>query len=336
MKTTGSEIYSLPPGEKIPMSNTTISPNPAGNSHPHVTRLADVEPIAAFGDRIWQLIHAEQTNGLVEVGLDETQPGGGPPFHLHTLEDELFWILEGNFEFTVGQSTRTVTPGSFIFAPRRVPHTFRCTSETPGRLIVIAAPGNFGTFFRRCSAEFATGAPDFGRIIAISAEHGITYPSPEEAAAYSPPADALQPKIVLPEEGEVLEMAGHRVKILLSAEETGEVYGLVHLQTPAGFGPPLHLHSREDELFLIQKGVYEFRLNEEAVRVGPGDVVWGPRPFPHNFRVVSEEPGQMLSLLMPGGFEQYFRRIQAEVQKQGFTPALAGRLQSEFGVDTLA
>ena len=65
-------------------------------------------------------------------------------------------------------------------------------------------------------------------------------------------------------------------------------------------------------------------------------MVWGPRPFPHSFRVVSEEPGQMLSLLLPGGFEHYFRRIREEIEQQGFTPELVEQLQGEFGVETLS
>ena len=52
------------------------------------------------------------------------------PRHTHSCEDEVWYVLEGEIVFTLGAETRTTGPGSFVYIPRRTPHTFQIKSET--------------------------------------------------------------------------------------------------------------------------------------------------------------------------------------------------------------
>ncbi|MFL6085518.1 MAG: cupin domain-containing protein [Mycobacterium sp.] len=47
-----------------------------------------------------------------------------PPPHRHRREDEIFCVLEGEYEFVVGDRTIPATAGSVVYGPRNIPHTF--------------------------------------------------------------------------------------------------------------------------------------------------------------------------------------------------------------------
>ncbi|MCW2924602.1 MAG: Cupin 2 conserved barrel domain protein [Thermoleophilia bacterium] len=56
-----------------------------------------------------------------------------------------------------------------------------------------------------------------------------------------------------------------------------------------GDGPDLHTHPYT-ETFVIQHGAVRFTVGEEAVDVGPGDVLVVPADTPHGFTNVGTEP----------------------------------------------
>jgi quercetin dioxygenase-like cupin family protein len=81
--------------------------------------------------------------GVVEVAM---RPGDEPPLHVHTSEDEWFWVVEGDVAFHVGGETYRGSAGSFASFPRGIPHTF--TVESPSaRFLVINTPGGFERMF---------------------------------------------------------------------------------------------------------------------------------------------------------------------------------------------
>jgi quercetin dioxygenase-like cupin family protein len=50
--------------------------------------------------------------------------GNGPPRHIHHRKDETFYVVEGEVAFSVGDRTINATPGTLVFLPRGIPHTF--------------------------------------------------------------------------------------------------------------------------------------------------------------------------------------------------------------------
>ena len=88
-------------------------------------------------------IHGRDTGGTLSVVESHDLPGGGPPPHIHHREDETFQILEGDYEFMVGGKTILAKPGTTLFAPRGVPHTYRYLGQTPGRLMCVITPSGF-------------------------------------------------------------------------------------------------------------------------------------------------------------------------------------------------
>lgn len=73
---------------------------------------------------------------------------GGPPMHIHPLQDEWFYVLEGEYVFQVGDDKYQMKTGDTIFLPRNVQHAFLQLTEK-GRMIVSVLPaGKMEAFFK--------------------------------------------------------------------------------------------------------------------------------------------------------------------------------------------
>ena len=100
------------------------------------------------------LAGAEDTDG--QFALMEAVGGRGnvPPPHIHHREDEIFYVLEGEIVVSVGDQTIPGTPGTMIFLPRDVRHSFTIQSEQ-SRMLILLTPAGFEAWFR----EFSVPAP---------------------------------------------------------------------------------------------------------------------------------------------------------------------------------
>jgi quercetin dioxygenase-like cupin family protein len=107
----------------------------------------------------------------------------------------------------------------------------------------------------------------------------------------------------------VVEWLGVRYKTILSAAETEGAMSVVDSLSPAGSGPPRHLHEREDETLVVLTGQCEFWLEGRTFIKGPGETSFIPRGREHTFRVVGDQPSRHLVILTPGGFEGFFSEM---------------------------
>ena len=76
-------------------------------------------------------LHGRDTGGIVSVVESHDEPGGGPPAHIHHREDETFQILEGEYEWTVGDKNFVAQKGATVFAPRGIPRVRAVRKSTP-------------------------------------------------------------------------------------------------------------------------------------------------------------------------------------------------------------
>ncbi|HWD94525.1 MAG TPA: cupin domain-containing protein [Verrucomicrobiae bacterium] len=105
-----------------------------------------------LGIALFIRIHGRQTNGVLSVCESHDGPGDGPPPHIHHREDETFQILDGEYEWTVGDKKFIARKGETIFAPRGVAHTYRYVGKQPGRLLCVITPAGFEGFFEEVGA----------------------------------------------------------------------------------------------------------------------------------------------------------------------------------------
>ncbi len=81
------------------------------------------------GEQMTFLITGEETGGAFFLAEMSVPPGGGPPPHIHSREDESFQILEGTLTVQVGGDTITASAGDFVYLPRGIAHSFKNTGD---------------------------------------------------------------------------------------------------------------------------------------------------------------------------------------------------------------
>ena len=92
-------------------------------------------------------VSGKDTEGAMCV-FEFTGASGGPP-HLHHDQDEWIYVVEGEFEFHVGNKRFHLSAGESVFMPRKVAHMWGCVSGKPGKIINVYQPaGKMEEFFR--------------------------------------------------------------------------------------------------------------------------------------------------------------------------------------------
>jgi quercetin dioxygenase-like cupin family protein len=109
---------------------------------------AGAGPYVDLGDHRGHIkVSAQSSGGDFVLAETEADPQGGVPPHIHTREDETFYILSGRFAIQIGEQTIEAEPGDTVFAPRNIAHAWYCVSDTPGRFLLLITPGaNFEAF----------------------------------------------------------------------------------------------------------------------------------------------------------------------------------------------
>ena len=129
-------------------------------------------------------VESKDTLGAYSLREFIVEPGTGPVPHRHSREDESFYILDGQLEFKIGERGERVivaAPGSFVFAPRGIPHTFKNVGTSRARGLVIISPAGLEKFFDERNAlrkELPATDPSYpGRDKALSEKYGLEYSS---------------------------------------------------------------------------------------------------------------------------------------------------------------
>ena len=123
---------------------------------------------------------------LVEV---EGPQGLAAPLHIHTDEDEGFYVTSGTVRVVIGDRTIDAPAGSFLLAPRGEKHSFVFASPD-AKLLLLVSPGSAHEGLFRAIGEPAgarvippapAGPPDFARLAATAGRHGtkVVGPPPE-------------------------------------------------------------------------------------------------------------------------------------------------------------
>jgi mannose-6-phosphate isomerase-like protein (cupin superfamily) len=139
-------------------------------------------PVNIFGGVIWTLLAGSDTDGGYAIMDGITPPGGGPPLHRHSREDESFYILEGEFDFEVDGKTLRAGPGCSVFTPRGTVHQFQNIGSTPGRMLAVVQPAGLEVFFEELAAATANmRQPDPFAVGPLFSKYGLELLGPPMA-----------------------------------------------------------------------------------------------------------------------------------------------------------
>jgi len=112
-------------------------------------------------------------------------PGFASPYHTHHLEDEAFYVLEGELAVVCDGQWIKAGPGTYVFGPREIPHGFKVVGSAPVRMLLLCAPAGFEHFVLELGVPFNdTTPPDMAKLMAVAAKYKIDIlgPLPEQVA----------------------------------------------------------------------------------------------------------------------------------------------------------
>jgi mannose-6-phosphate isomerase-like protein (cupin superfamily) len=147
-----------------------------------------------LGTGKWKLT-TNQTGGSIaicEFNIKDTTDWHSVPTHVHTREDELWYVVEGELMFKINDQIKTAGPGSLVFGPRNTMHAYRI-SKAPVKYLLMLTPAGIDRLFLEVdsiSKKFPRGGSEWKKRIG---------PLGEKYGAYQPARwDSLQRAAPLP------------------------------------------------------------------------------------------------------------------------------------------
>jgi quercetin dioxygenase-like cupin family protein len=109
-------------------------------------------------------------------------------------------------------------------------------------------------------------------------------------------------------------------RVLVTPEESNDSLGIVELTGTRGEMPPLHIHHREDEAFVVLDGELTVYTPGESVTLRAGDAVFAPKGVPHAYRVESER-ARWLGVSNPAGLASFVLAASDPAEANDLPPA---------------
>jgi quercetin dioxygenase-like cupin family protein len=141
------------------------------------------EALNWLGELTLLKVTGEQSGGRLAAAEVWLTQEGAPPLHVHHNEDEGFYVIEGEITLTVGGRELKGTPGSLLWGPRGVPHTYRVDSRPYARVLLLFSPAGFEGFIRETSEPATSLTPpapgdvnvDYEQVAALAAKYGAEF-----------------------------------------------------------------------------------------------------------------------------------------------------------------
>jgi quercetin dioxygenase-like cupin family protein len=259
------------------------------------------------GDHITFKLGPDRTGGRFAFAETIVAPGGGPPPHVHHREDEMFYIIDGQFAFISGEHTLTGSMGDAVYLPKDIVHTFKNVGSTPARVLVGAAPSGFEKFVPeagcRCDEKTPTSPPvddaAIGKLMAACEKYGLEMKFDFKPGGPAPARAADREFWV----------AGSHVRIKLTGADTRGNFTMFETTLPPGSGYPPHAHRERDDVIFILEGSVDFDLAGQQVSAAAGTFIHIPPQTKFSAVNSGNSAARLLDCVSPGGFEAFFEEI---------------------------
>jgi quercetin dioxygenase-like cupin family protein len=132
----------------------------------------DGEHLAGFEVRNTIKVPHAATEGAFAAFEETTEPGMGPPVHVHQHQWEYFRVLEGEFEFLIGEHRYRAEAGTVAVVPPNTRHGFRNIADHASTLEFLVTPaGHIDEYFRRLTELLAAGETDTDLLADLGREY---------------------------------------------------------------------------------------------------------------------------------------------------------------------
>jgi quercetin dioxygenase-like cupin family protein len=159
-------------------------------SHPSTT----AEPFWFLGGKARILVPGDATAGAISVLEFEDPQGHAPPLHAHDNEDEVWFVLDGEVSFYLGDDRYDLHTGAVALGPRGVPHSYLVRSPY-ARIAVAFAPAGIERWFTDSgspvtSADSEAAPFEIGPIVAAAEAYRLRVVGPPPTLAAPRPGAA--------------------------------------------------------------------------------------------------------------------------------------------------
>lgn len=101
----------------------------------------------ASSGKISVKVSGKDNDGAFAVLEVATKVDAGSPLHIHDIENEWFYALEGEYDIQVGDQVYRLEPGASVYGPKMIPHAWHDVGATAGKMLVVVQPaGNIEAF----------------------------------------------------------------------------------------------------------------------------------------------------------------------------------------------
>lgn len=160
-------------------------------NHPATVRQpGEGQRVGIVGDVYRFLAVGEETGGAYATFEAIVPPGGGPPPHVHSREEESFLVLSGEMTFQLGEERFTAKQGTFLNMPAGSLHAFKNESDREAILLITVAPAGLEKMFLEVGQPVAEGASapmpspaDIQKLLEAAPRYGVEIRVPRDAAA---------------------------------------------------------------------------------------------------------------------------------------------------------
>ena len=112
--------------------------------------------------------------------MNDPERQGSPP-HVHSREEEGFYILEGEITFTINGEKIVAMAGMFANMPVGTPHSFKNESDRPAKMLISVAPAGLEKMFMEVGVPLSEGATtalpptkeEIEKLLAVAPKYGV-------------------------------------------------------------------------------------------------------------------------------------------------------------------
>jgi mannose-6-phosphate isomerase-like protein (cupin superfamily) len=151
-------------GTPLPLEPTIVTPEQALMIRP-------------FGLNMKVLRTTEATGGATSVIIGWHKPGESPRDQLHSSQEEIFYIIDGIYELSVGERTEAVGPGTIVFIPRNVVQRFKNIGDTTACMLNWSLPAGQDHYLQEIPKLTAGSGFSGEKVMEISKKFETNFPA---------------------------------------------------------------------------------------------------------------------------------------------------------------
>lgn len=163
-------LFSISSAKAFFKENTFLK----GISKEKIIKADEGTQLHVLGNPQWHKVVGADTENQVFEWIDDLTPGSAIPPHIHSKEDEIFRVLQGQVEIRIDGKSTILSAGDMAYAPKNLVHSWKVVGDENTKMWVSAFPSGMEHMFQELHA-MPPGPPDLAKVSTICETYGIQF-----------------------------------------------------------------------------------------------------------------------------------------------------------------